>query len=182
MDPDTPQTHVHVSLKEKGAETEVTIIHDGWGTGKDWKEAKDWHQRAWTQVVSSLVVTMSGKKYPIAYRTVYFQLKVEDLERAKRFYEEVFGLEVSWYMSPEVGWCELNLPGEGSRLGLNAGGSGGVLTFDVEDLEAAKAYLEGKGLEMSEITDNPDMVSYFNTKDSEGNAIQIVSDPRVSSK
>lgn len=53
MDPDNPQTHVHVSLKEKGAVTKVTIIHDGWGTGDDWKEAKTWHRRAWMQVLES---------------------------------------------------------------------------------------------------------------------------------
>ena len=125
---------------------------------------------------------MPGEGYPIAYRTVYFQLRVDDLERAKGFYEDVFGLKVSWYMSPEAGWCELELPGGSSRLGLNAGGSGGVLTFEVEDLEAEKSYLEGKGLETTKITDVPDMVSYFNTEDSEGNKIQIVSEPRVKSR
>ena len=125
---------------------------------------------------------MPEKVYPIPYRTVYFQLSVEDLERAKRFYEEVFGLDVVWYMSPEAGWCELQLPGGGSRLGLNAGGKGGTLTFDVEDLEATKAYLEGKGLETGEIVDVPDMVSYFNTRDTEGNLLQIVSEPRVKSQ
>lgn len=125
---------------------------------------------------------MPEKVYPIPYRTVYFQLSVEDLERAKRFYEEVFGLDVAWYMSPEAGWCELQLPGGDSRLGLNAGGKGGTLTFDVEDLEATKAYLEGKGLETGEIVDVPDMVSYFNTRDTEGNLLQIVSEPRVKSQ
>ena len=50
------------------------------------------------------------------------------------------------------------------------------------DLEATKSYLEGKGLETGEMTDVPDMVSYFNTVDSEGNRIQIVSDPRVKSQ
>lgn len=125
---------------------------------------------------------MSGKEYPISYKTVYFQLKVDDLERAKNFYEEVFGLDVTFYMSPEVGWCELQLPGGSPRLGLNSGGSGGTLTFDVEDLEVTKGYLEGKGLETTEVTDVPDMVSYFNVKDTEGNLIQIVSDPRVTSE
>ncbi len=125
---------------------------------------------------------MPEKVYPIPYRTVYFQLSVEDLERAKMFYEEVFGLDVVWYMSPEAGWCELQLPGGASKLGLNAGGKGGTLTFDVEDLEATKAYLEGKGLETGEIVDVPDMVSYFNTRDTEGNRVQIVSEPRVKSQ
>ena len=125
---------------------------------------------------------MSKKEYPLDYRNVYFQLSVDDLERAKNFYEDVYGLEVSWYTSPEDGWCELYLPGEGSRLGLNLGGDAGVLTFEVGDLEAAKSYLEGRGLEAGEITDVPDMVSYFNTADSEGNRIQIVSEPRVKSQ
>jgi len=119
------------------------------------------------------------KEYPIHYANVYFQLRVDDLERAKNFYEEVFGLEVSWYVSPDAGWCELHLPGGSPRLGLNAGGEGGVLTFEVTDLEATKVYLEGKGLEATEVTDVPDMVSYFNTVDSEGNKLQIVSEPRV---
>lgn len=125
---------------------------------------------------------MSEKEYPIKYRTTYLQLGAEDLDRAKRFYEDVFGLEVSWYMSPEAGWCELYLPGKGARLGLNVGGPAGVLIFDVEDLEEAKGYLEGRGLETTVVTDIPDMVSYFNVKDSEGNTVQVVSDPRVTSQ
>ena len=54
MDPCEPQTHVHVSLKERGAGTEVAIVHDGWGEGEDWKAAREWHQRAWEQVTRSL--------------------------------------------------------------------------------------------------------------------------------
>ena len=126
------------------------------------------------------------REYPMKFRSIYFQLRAKDLERAKKFYEDVFNLEVTWYMSPEVGWCELRLPGTGSRIGLNALGEGevagpnwGKLTMDVEDLEGAKAYLEGKGVETTEIVDNPGMVSYFGLVDSEGNQLQIVSDPRV---
>jgi len=122
---------------------------------------------------------MTEKKYPISYRTVYFQLKVDDLDRAKQFYEEIFGLDVTWYLSPEVGWSELQLPGGAPRLGLNTSpDSGGVLTFDVDDLERSKRYLESKKVKTTDIIDVPDMVSYFNLSDSEGNRVQIVSDPR----
>ena len=128
----------------------------------------------------------TDRKYPLKFKSIYFQLRAKDLERAKKFYEDVFNLEVAWYMSPEAGWCELNLPGTGSRLGLNSLGEGevadpnwGKLTMEVEDLEAAKAYLAGKGVETTEIVDNPGMVSYFGLEDSEGNKLQIVSDPRV---
>jgi len=62
MNPDNPPTNVHVSLNGLGAETEVTIIHDGWSLGKEWKKAKDWHQNAWMQVVSSLEKYFNEKK------------------------------------------------------------------------------------------------------------------------
>ena len=49
---------------------------------------------------------MSVRKYPISVKTMYFQLSAEDLERAKKFYEDIFNLEVTFYQSPDVGWCE----------------------------------------------------------------------------
>jgi predicted enzyme related to lactoylglutathione lyase len=51
--------------------------------------------------------------------------------------------------------------------------------MEVEDLEGAKDYLAGKGVETTEIVDVPGMVSYFSLEDSEGNKLQIVSDPRI---
>ncbi|UCH57765.1 MAG: VOC family protein [Candidatus Bathyarchaeota archaeon] len=125
------------------------------------------------------------REYPINFRRMYFQLNTGDLERAKKFYEDIFNLEVTWYETPEAGWCEFHLPGGSPRLGLNATEEefyqdSGVLTMDVEDLEATKVYLESKGVETTEIVDIPGMVSYFNMKDSEGNRLQIVSEPRVS--
>ena len=129
---------------------------------------------------------VTDREYPLKFRSIYFQLRAKDLERAKKFYEDVFNLEVTWYMSPEAGWCELRLPGTESRIGLNALGEGevadpnwGKLTMEVEDLEGAKEYLAGKGVETTEIVDVPGMVSYFGLVDSEGNQLQIVSDPRV---
>ena len=129
------------------------------------------------------------KDFPISYRRMYFQVGVKDLERAKNFYEEVFGFEVAWYEGPEIGWCEFHLPGSKANLGLNAsrkdehtGTDFSVLTLDVKDLEGTKKYLDSKGVETTEIMDNPNFVSFFNMKDSEGNRIQIVGDPRVTIK
>ena len=129
------------------------------------------------------------KNFPISYRRMYFQVGVKDLERAKNFYEDILGFEVAWYESPEVGWCEFHLPGSNANLGLNAsrkdehtGADFSVLTLDVKDLEGTKKYLDSKGVETTEIMDNPNYVSFFNMKDSEGNRIQIVGDPRVTTK
>lgn len=133
---------------------------------------------------------MKEKKWPMPYKagSVYFQYQVKDYERAKKFYSEVMGFEMTWDGGTEIGWGEFALPAKGARLGINLITRGehrqgsGTLTLEVEDLEKSKNYLESKGIVTTDINDIPDMVSYFNMKDSEGNAIQIVSDPRVKSE
>ena len=125
-------------------------------------------------------------KNPMKIRRVYFQIKVDDLVRAKDFYNDVFSFDVAFFEGAALGWCEMQLPGD-SRLGLNLrrtdeekkAPSWGVLTLEVENLEETREYLVKKELEASEIFDNPNNVSFFNVKDSEGNTIQIVGDPRI---
>jgi predicted enzyme related to lactoylglutathione lyase len=126
-----------------------------------------------------------NREYPVPIRDIYFQLKVTNLERAKEFYEDVFNFEVSWYKGPDGGWCEFFLPGRVGRLDLNPVEechgflpNSGILTFGVPDLEETKKYLEGKGIETTDIVDVPN-VSYFQMKDSEGNILQIISESRI---
>ena len=129
------------------------------------------------------------KEYPVPYKqdSIYFQYHVKDFDRAKKFYEEVMGLEKVWDGGSEVGWAEFELPLKGARLGLNVQegeikkGSG-VLTINVDDIAKTRAYFEAKGLSPTDIVDIPNMVSYFNIQDTEGNPIQIVTDPRIKSE
>ena len=122
---------------------------------------------------------------PIKIDKMYFQLKVVDMERAKKFYEEIFGFKIEWYEDPEVGCCEFNLPGGDPRLGLNLIEEGdiapdsGVFTIQVLNLEETKEYLEEKGIKTTNIVDIPNMVSFFDVTDSEGNRVQIVANPRI---
>ena len=109
---------------------------------------------------------MLERKYPIRVGTVYFKINVKDMERAKKFYSDVFNLEITFAPPPEVGWCELQLPGGAPKLGLNFVEDGfkpdaGMLMMEVEDIEGTKAYLEGKGVETSDYTDIPGIVTYF---------------------
>lgn len=136
------------------------------------------------------MVYMSDKKWPMPYKegSVYFQYQVKDFDRAKKFYSEIMGFEITWDGGTEVGWAEFELPAKGAKLGINLLREGehrqgsGTLTMDVVDLAECKTYFEGKGIETSDITDIPDMVSYFNLKDPEGNPIQVVANPRVKSE
>ena len=128
---------------------------------------------------------MSERSYPISVGTVYFKIDVKDMERAKKFYSDTFNLDIVFAPPPEVGWCELQLPGGAPKLGLNLLEEGefkpgaGMLMMEVEDIEGTKAYREGKEVETSDYTDLPGIVTYFYIKDSEGNRIQIVSEPKV---
>ncbi|MBK5112256.1 MAG: VOC family protein [Candidatus Heimdallarchaeota archaeon] len=122
-------------------------------------------------------------KIPMKIVRVYYQIKVDDLERSTNFYKDVFGFEITLYVGPELGWAESTLPG-GLRLGHNLRLPGqdhppswGVLTLEVEDLKIAWDYLKKKGLDVTEIIETPN-IKFFNTKDSEGNSIQIVQVPK----
>ena len=111
----------------------------------------------------------------------YFQIQVESLDRAKKWYEDILGLD-SLFFASEVGWGEMQLHGGDPKLGLNLTdktpeGNWGKLMLEVEDIYEAKKFMEAKGVDTSEITTVPEMVSYFDIKDSEGNGIQIVSTP-----
>lgn len=46
------RTHVSLYLESlAGSRTHVSLIHDGWGVGKDWERTRDYFTRAWGQVV-----------------------------------------------------------------------------------------------------------------------------------
>ncbi|NPE09508.1 MAG: VOC family protein [Asgard group archaeon] len=120
---------------------------------------------------------------PLKIVRVYYQIKVDDLKRSTDFYKDVFGFEITLYVGPELGWAESSLPG-GLGLGHNLRLPGqdhppswGVLTLEVEDLKIAWDYLKKKGLDVTEITETPN-INFFNTKDSEENSIQIVQVPK----
>jgi len=120
---------------------------------------------------------------PLKIVRVYYQVKVDDLERSTNFYKDIFGFEISLYVGPELGWAESTLPG-GLGLGHNLRLPGQdhppswcALTLEVENLKFAWDYLKKKGLEVTEIIETPN-VNFFNTKDSEGNSLQIVQIPK----
>ncbi len=55
-------TSVVVIFDEKDSGTGLHVEHSGWGDGEIWEKAREWHQRAWEGVLSSLKSTLESEK------------------------------------------------------------------------------------------------------------------------
>jgi len=99
------------------------------------------------------------------HHQAYFILDVTDLQKAKDFYEDIFGFVVLFdYLKAdlpeEIGWVELSLPFSSARLGLNLVSEGqvipgsGQLCFYVEDVNATREFVERKGVRTGDVPDD----------------------------
>ncbi len=119
---------------------------------------------------------------------VYISVGVSNYARAIKFYQDIFHFEKKWDYGEEVGWCELELPVMGIRIGLNLMRNLPVVSgtttigLNVTDLEGTKRYLDSKKVKTSDISDLPGLVSMFDMWDSEGNVLQILGEPRIKQK
>jgi len=101
------------------------------------------------------------------------QFNVSNWDQAKAFYGDMLGLETSFDMGPEVGWCEFGPQGQTTLIINLWRDGGGTPVFDVEDCAAAVAELRKRGVNCDDAVTIPGMVSYANVYDPEGNRFQI---------
>jgi predicted enzyme related to lactoylglutathione lyase len=103
-----------------------------------------------------------------------------DVPRARRFYEEVFGLKPGSKGEREgIWWVEYDLPGGGCFAITNAtkdqpsSAAGGTIAFEVEDLDGLIADLKSKNVEFkSDVIQSP-VCRMSVCVDSEGNSILL---------
>lgn len=110
----------------------------------------------------------------------YVFFNVDDMEKAKAFYRDQLGLPVTYeaadWVELDAGNVSMALRRFGSgpegrpELGL---GEGATVAFEVDDIEAAKSELEGKGVKFI-----GDVIEYGTVKlavfeDLNGNVLQI---------
>jgi catechol 2,3-dioxygenase-like lactoylglutathione lyase family enzyme len=106
---------------------------------------------------------------------------VSDLDRSVAWYRETLGFELLYRLEEEA-WCELSTGVERVSVGLSqveqAGGKGGAtLTFGVEDIEAAKAELDSRGVRQDgPIRDIPGLVRLLTFFDPDDNALMLYED------
>jgi predicted enzyme related to lactoylglutathione lyase len=110
-------------------------------------------------------------------------ITVSDINKAKKFFTEVLGLELR-ADTPEYGWIELMPKEGGCALGVGQSnpegddvkpGSNAILTFTVDDINAMKAVLEKNNVTiLGDIVEVPGHVKMLFFSDLDGNKFQIV--------
>ena len=103
---------------------------------------------------------------------------VSDIKRSIDWYQDVLGFKVQYHLE-EMGWCEMETHIPKVSIGLsqveNPEVKGGpTLTWGVNDIDAARAELESKGVKFDgETTEIPDMVKLATFFDPDGNHLMM---------
>ncbi len=110
---------------------------------------------------------------------------VTDWQTSKKFYTETLGLPVAAFLNDEVGWMEFG-DKQGTHLAISlwrGPGSlpvqtgGAVAVFTVDDVHQAVSELRKRGVECDDPTGIPDMVTFANFYDPDGNRLQVAGPP-----
>lgn len=118
---------------------------------------------------------------PVFKPELTLAIGVADFKRAADWYTSVLGLQ-QLYVVEDIGWGEFATPLAGANIGIQqapagepAGGNGGAcITFSVEDIDAVRAELEGKGVVFDGPTSEiPGMVRLAGFRDPDGNALML---------
>ena len=117
---------------------------------------------------------MKVKKSDLAW------VSVSELKQAKEFFTDVLGLSVS-SSNEQFGWMELSAPEGGLTLGLGKGdqgpkpGSGAIVAYNVDDINAMKKHLEDKNVTIiGDIMEIPGDVKMLMFADPDGNVFHVV--------
>jgi catechol 2,3-dioxygenase-like lactoylglutathione lyase family enzyme len=108
-------------------------------------------------------------------------MSVTNLDAAIAWYEDVLGFKLI-YRLDEMGWCEVASGVERVNVGLSVtekhSPGGATPTFGVNDIDAAKASLESKGVKLDDtgIVIIPDLVKLLTFYDQDGNSLMFYQD------
>lgn len=115
----------------------------------------------------------------------YVSVNVADWTRARKFYGETLGLPTGAFISDEVGWMQFGEEG-GVQLAISlwrgpepfpSGEGGATIIFGVEDAFKMVEELRKRGVRCEDVVSVPNMVTYANFYDPDGNRLQIAGPP-----
>ena len=100
MNKENALTQVTVLFHPKGEFTQVTIIHSGWGQGKDWHQAQEYFRQAWKEALAQLKTVVSQEHKVAAIGVtglggMFF--KAKNPETLKEWYDQHLGFKTDQY-------------------------------------------------------------------------------------
>ncbi len=110
---------------------------------------------------------------------------ITDWQQAKKFYGETLGLPVAAFMGDEVGWMEFGEK-DGTHLAINLWrgpepvpprNGGATVVFSVDNAYKTIEELRKRGVKCDDVEAIPNMVTYANFYDPEGNRLQVAGPP-----
>ena len=110
---------------------------------------------------------------------------ITNWQQAKKFYGETLGLPVAAFMGDEVGWMEFGEK-HGTHLAINLWrgpepvpprNGGATVVFSVDDAYKTIAELRKRGVKCDDVEAIPNMVTFANFYDPEGNRLQVAGPP-----
>ena len=123
---------------------------------------------------------------PVDWRLELVQVPVSDVDRAKAFYTDKAGFNADHdhQVSDELRFVQLTPPGSPTSIALGTGlsdmppGSVQGLQMVVPDIDAARAELVERGVDVSEVQDFPwGSFVFFSDPDGNGWAVQSIPRP-----
>jgi catechol 2,3-dioxygenase-like lactoylglutathione lyase family enzyme len=123
----------------------------------------------------------------VDFRLELISVPVSDVDRAKEFYVEKAGFnpDHDHTVSDELRFVQLTPPGSPASIAIGKGtsqaepGSVEGLQLVVEEIEAARSELAGRGVEVSEVQDFPwGRFVFFKDPDGNGWAVQEIVKPQ----
>jgi catechol 2,3-dioxygenase-like lactoylglutathione lyase family enzyme len=117
------------------------------------------------------------------FKLELISVPVSDVDRAKAFYTEKAGFNADHdhAVSDEIRFVQLTPPGSACSIAIGTGlsemepGSIEGLQLVVDDVEAARSELAGRGVEVSEVSTYPwGSFVYFSDPDGNGWAVQQI--------
>ncbi len=113
-------------------------------------------------------------------KVAFTMYPIRDVPRARDFYENALGLQAGsvGHQGDQV-WLEYDLPGGGCLALTNfignpsRGAAGGMIAFEVEDLDALIAQLKARGVTFRSTVIHSPVCRVAVCEDSEGNSILL---------
>jgi catechol 2,3-dioxygenase-like lactoylglutathione lyase family enzyme len=118
------------------------------------------------------------------FRLELIPFPVSDVDRAKAFYEQIgFNIDHDHVVSDEIRFVQVTPPGSACSISFGKGisdkepGSVEGLQLVVDDIEAARDELTGRGLDVGDVQDFPwGRFVFFTDPDGNGWAVQQIPD------